>query len=458
MSKETTTADDTTADDRRNAFGPALGRYFPEALVAAVFLAVVSLVATTPYLDPVTQVEMFGTGFFQLFTTQMLLILFWVLGAAVVVSVRFGALLDRIASVLPTSQNGIIYTTAFVSLLLGWINWAFGLIGGILIGQRLCRRARENGTAVHYPLVLTGGLLALVIMNQGLSSPGALIMADDTGLANFMVDDIGSIALAEFIFHPVNLISSVVFVLTLPLVLVALSPDDEYEIATLDDRNRILTGSISETFDHYTPGRPPEEWELGDRLENAQIISLIAVVIGFSSILWHFANGGDLTFPWLAFTLMMLGLLTQIQPMAFREKTEDTTKWANHMAIPFLLYAAVFALLNESGLYGAIGDAIAGTGIPHASSFVIAFLLGLLVPDPGSLWVMQGPALAAAELDVVVSLIAVMYGAGISNLWLAFLFSGILSIYGFDWREFARYAGVITLYMSAVVLALLAIF
>ncbi len=448
MSSETS----TTTDTQDGAFVPALGKYFPESLVTALFLAVLALIVTIPYLDPITQVEMFGTGFFQLFTTQMLLILFWVLGATVVESARFGKILDWLAVVLPTSQRGIIYTTAFLSLLLAWVNWAFGLIGGILIGQRLCAHARENGTAVHYPLVLMGGLLALVIMNQGLSSPGALIMADETGLANFMMDDAGTIEMAEFIIHPVNIISSALLIVTLPLLLVALAPSNESDIEPLDDANSVLTGSISETLDHYVPGRPPGEWEVGDRLENSQTITMIAVVIGLASVIWHFTGGGDLTLPWLAFTLVVIGLLVQGPPMAFREKTENATKWANHIAIPFLLYAAVYALFQESGLYGTIGEQLGGIGVPSVVTYVIAFVVGLFVPDPGSVWVIVGPALTG--FDLVPTIVSVMYGAGVSNLWLAFLFASVFSLYGFDWREFMKYAAIVTVYVTFIVLGL----
>lgn len=454
MSSETT----TSTTQKGESFVPALSKYFPESLVAALFLAVLALVVTIPYLDPITQFELFGTGFFQLFTTQMLLILFWVLGASVVESSRVGRLFDWLADILPTSQRGVIYTTALVSLALGWINWAFGLIGGILIGQRLCQRARAEGTAVHYPLVLTGGLLALVIMNQGLTSPGGLMMADGTGLANVMVDDVGTISMGAFILHPVNLVSSILFIVTLPLILVLMAPSDESEITPLDEQNQILNGSIAETLAHYKPQRPPEEWKLGDRLENSEIITWTAVIIGAVSFGWHFGTGGSLTLPWVAFTLMIVGLAAQGPPMAFREKTEDATKWANHVAIPFLLYAGVWELLSESNLYEMLGDVIGGSGIPHVVSYGIAFVVGLLVPDPGSLWVVQGPALAAAEANLTTSLITVMYGAGVSNLWLAFLFAGILSIYGFDYREFAKYAGIVTIYISVVVLGLVAVF
>lgn len=437
---------------------PAFGKYFPESLAAALVLAVLALVATVPSLEPMTQLELFGTGFFALFTTQMLLILFWVLSATVVESKRVGAVFDRLAAALPTSQSGVIYATGFLSLLLGWFNWAFGLIGGVVVGQRLCQRAREDGTSVHYPLVLTAGLSSLVVTNQGLSSLGALMMADETGIANFMVEEAGTIAMGEFILHPANLASSVLLVVTLPLLLVALAPDDESAIEPLAERNRILEGSIAETFDHYSPGRPPGEWELGDRLENSRIISLITVVLGTVSFGWHFATGGRLTLPWLTFTLIVVGLFVQGAPMAFRERTEKATKWANHVAIPFLLYAGIWALLNESGLYATIGDAVAATGLPHVALYAVGFVLGLLVPGPGSLWVLQGPAAVAAGSDLVPALVATMYGAGVSNMWLAFLFASILSIWGFSARLFAKYAAVITGYVSLVVVVSLLLF
>jgi short-chain fatty acids transporter len=452
--------DRETETDLRTAFVPTFGKYFPESLVGALLLAVLAIVATVPELEATTQLELLGGGFYvyDLFALHMLLLLYWILSASAVESPRVGAAFDRFAALLPTSQGGVIYATAVVSLALGWLNWALGLIGGILLGQRLCRRARENGTAVHYPSVLTGGLLALVVANQGPSSPGALIAADDTGLANVMVDGVGTIGMSEFLLHPMNLAPTLLFVLTLPLLLVRLAPDDDGEIEPLEDRDRVLEGSIAETLDHYAPVRDPVDWEPGDRLENAESLTWIVVAIGIASLGWHFGTGGALTLPWLAFGLVVVGLAVQGPPMAFREKTEDATRWTNHMAIPFLLYAATFALLMEAELYPQLGEALAATGLPYVGSYVAAFALGLLVPDPGSLWLLQGPAVAAAGVEEVPALVATMYGAGVSNLWLAFLFASVLSIYGFDWREFATYAAAVTLYVSAVVLGLLVVF
>lgn len=457
-----TTTTNTTTSDGRDGFVSYLVQFYPGALPLAAVLGVLALLVTIPHLDLMVQLELFATGFFDLYTVQMPLILFWILSAAVVESWWGGRFLDWISELLPSdSQGKVIYATGVIALLFGWINWALGLIGAILIGHRLCRRAEDNGVRVHYPAVLTAGLLALVIMNQGLSSPGALMMAGASDTTNFLVNpEKGQLVLnmAAFLTHPANLISSVLFIMTLPLLLVALAPDEEDKRQPVSVFTSFSDGTIAETLDHHTPP-PREEWEVADYLEQSPIISVVTFLLGASSIIAYFVTGGALTLLWLLFVLMMLGVLMQARPLAFVEKTRDTTRWANHVAIPFLLYAGVYALLAESGLYAPIGDAITATGVTQVSSYIVAFILGLFVPDPGSVWVLEGPALIAADADLVSSVVSVMYGAGVSNLWLGFLFVGLVAnTDGFDWREYLRYTVVVTAYISIVVIALLIIF
>lgn len=446
MATEQTKAETTSTETERE-FVPFFGRFFPESLALSVLLALAAMIVTIPALGPLRQIEVFTTGFYELFVVQMALILYWVLSATVVESPPVGALFDRLADAIPTSQTAILYSTGLIALAFGWLNWALGLLGGVFVGRRLCQRAREEGVAVHYPLVLTAGLLSLVLANQGPSSPGALLMADTrlAEMTSFLADS-GTLSMGEFLLTPTNLVPSVVLVVTLPLVLVALAPDAEADRTGIEDGS-ILEGTIAETFEQYTlPSRG--NWSVADRLEQSRLISMIAVVVGLGSIGLHFLTGGALTLLWLLFALMILGLLVHTRPMAFRSKTTDATRWANHVAIPFMLYAVVYALLSAAGLYGPIGDAL-GTGA--LGSFLAALGIGLLVPDPASVWVVVGPALVAAGADLVDSTVAVMYGAGLSNLWLGFLFLGVLSIRGFDWREFARYAAVISVYVTAVV-------
>ncbi|MFC6826085.1 TIGR00366 family protein [Halopelagius fulvigenes] len=459
MATDTSGAATADGDD---GFVPAMGQFFPESLTLAALLAVLALLVTIPYLPAVTQLELFATGFFALFTVQMPLILLWVLSATVVESRRVGRLLDRLAGAVPTgSQRSVVYATGFLAVLLGWVNWAFGLIGAVYVGQRLCREAEENGVRVHYPLVLTAALLSLVVANVGLSSPGALMMADAEGTTNFLVNPEQGRLVADvsaFLLHPANVVSVLLFLFTLPAILAALAPDDESEREPLSSYTSLLEGTIAESFAHYEPP-PAEEWVVADRLEQSRLISVVTFLLGAISFGAYFATGGGLTLLWLLFGLMMLGILVQERPMAFVAKTRNATRWANHVAIPFLLYAGVYALLSEAGLYAAIGDALAATGFTQVASYVVALLVGVLIPSPGSVWVVQGPAVVAAGADLVPSLVSVMYGAGVSNLWLGFLFVGVLGIvYGFDWREYVRYAAVVTVYVSVVVAALLVVF
>lgn len=119
----TTTADDTAQNDNQEGFVSYLSRFYPNALTLAAVLGVLALLVTLPYLGVVEQLELFATGFFDLFTVQMPLILFWVLSAAVVESRWGGRFLDRVAGVLPANSQGkMIYATGAIALLFGWIN------------------------------------------------------------------------------------------------------------------------------------------------------------------------------------------------------------------------------------------------------------------------------------------------------------------------------------------------
>lgn len=437
-----------------DGFVPTFGAYYPEALVLAVLLGAVALLATVPFLGTLKQLELFSTGFFRLFQVQMSLLLWWVLSATVVESEPVGALLDRVATAVPTTQRAIVGGTALFALVGGWINWALGLVGAIYLGQRLCQRAAEEDVAVHYPLVLVGALLSLVTANQGLTSPGALLMADSAGTTNFLLKDVGAVALGSFVFAPANLVVVAVLVVTLPVALALLAPDED--VTTVDEVDLLVGGSIRGSLAHYTP-TPEEEAVPADRLEESTILTAIVVTIGAVSIGWQWVMGEGFTMLGILFALMMLGMLSQRRPMAFVQKASDATKWIQHLAVPFLLYAGVYALLTESGLYAAIGDALAATGLPTAATYLVALVLGLFVPDPGSTWILLGPGATATAASAAELLIATMFGAGVSNLWLGFLFLGVLGIRGTDWREYVRYVAGITAYVSVVVIAALAL-
>jgi len=457
-----TKTDDTRSQESDDRFVPFLGQYFPESLTLAALLAVLGLVVTVPYLGVIEQLEQFSTGFFSLLTVQMSLILFWVLSATVVESRWMGRMFDLVAGALPAgNQWAIIYSTGVVALLFGWVNWALGLIGAVFIGYQLSSQAEANGVHVHYPAVLTAGLLSLVVTNVGLTSPGALLMADSTGTTNVIVDpDVGNLVVdtSAFLLHPVNIVSLALFVLTLPALLALLAPSEENKRKSVSEFTDVVQGSISNTLDTYSIP-PKEEWVFADKLEQSRTIAVVTFILGAISIGGYFLNGGELSMLWLLFGLIILGIFIHGRPMAFAEEVTDATRWANHIAIPFLLYAAVFSLLSTVGFYGNIGEVIAATGITQTTSYLVALVLGVLIPSPGSLWVIQGPAIVASGAELIPSLVSVMYGAGVSNLWLGFLFVGtIATIYGFSWREYVRYAAAITAYVSVVIIALLVVF
>lgn len=449
MSTDTAGVESDTS--RSGDFVPRFRRIFPGSLVAAILLALAALVATIGRFAPLRQLELFSTGFFELFRVQMALVLWWLLSAVAAESPPVGAAFDRLAGVVPTSQRWIVGTTAFVALGLGWVNWALGLIGGLLLGRKLCGRAAAEGVPVDYPAVLTGGLLAVVLANQGPTSPGGLLMAGEN--LTYLGESAGTVALGAFVAHPANLLASVVLAAALPVVLVALAPA-EGDRRTLDPQGEVR--SIRERLDHYEVP-PVGDFVPADRLEQSRALTALIVLLGGASVLWSWATSEPVAMLNALFALVIVGMALQERPMAFVGKTADATRWVLHLAIPFLFYGGVVALLGEGGLYDPIGALLTVEGGIPVGPFLGAFGVGLLVPDPGSVWVLLGPGLAGTGPPLAPTLAAVMFGAGLSNLWLGFLFVGLLPIPGCDWRAFVRYAAVVTVVVAVVVLGAFAL-
>jgi short subunit fatty acids transporter len=445
-------ATETGTAIRDSEFVDRFQEFYPEPLVFAVLLGVLALLVTAPSLPLTDQLELFTTGFYDLFRVQMALLLWWLLSATVVESRPFGAMLDAIAARVPTSQRAIVGTTTIFALVGGWINWAVGLIGGVYLGRRLTHRARNAGVAVHYPTVLFGGLLATVTAYQGLTSPAGLLLAE-TGSVNPLGGQAGVVPLGATIFDPSNLLAGGVLLVSLPLILVTVTPDGSTVGRAPADDER----SIAETFDHYEP-TPASAAVPADRLEDSRVLTAVVVLIGLSSISWQWLTGSGVAMLGTLFTLVMVGLLFQQRPMAFVEKISHGTRWIRHLAVPFLFYAGTYALLAKSGLYAAVGTALANTGLPAASTYLVSLLAGLLVVDPGSLWVLLGPAVTQTGTAVSELATTTMFGAGLSNLWLSFLFLRILGVEGIETSTFLRYATGVTVYVSAVVVVAVTVF
>lgn len=482
--------DDTTS--RGTAFVAAFDRYYPGPLVMSLLLVVAIAVGTAHLLSPFEQLEIVATGFYDLLVVQAALIFWWVLAATLVYSERVGQAFDLfadgVADSLTLSSTRVIVVTALTALLLGWINWALGLIGGVFIGQKLARIAGERDVPVHYPAVLFAGLLGLVIANQGPTSPGGLLMADSllgtgnvadiypggTGGADTEADQITTVEdyagffrffgiedpvnYWGFLLHPANLAASVALVVTLPVVLAKLAP--QRDVVTIEDAgDLIVSGEIRSALTEYSPP-PREEWTFADKVENSRILAYLTGVFGLVYVVWFLYSGYMPSMVWFLFSLIVVGLLVHDVPQAYIEQCTTASQWAVAIGLPFVFYAAAVVMVDTAGISGPLGDTLAGAPLTELPSYILAFGTGLVVPDPGSVWLIAGPIIQSATGDLMGSLVLTMYASGISNLWLAFVFLGIFAnrIDGFDWREFAYYALACTIWSSAVVILSVIVF
>lgn len=93
----------------------------------------------------------------------------------------------------------------------------------------------------------------------------------------------------------------------------------------------------------------------------------------------------------------------------------------------------MYALLSAAGQYGEISDVLTSTGLTQAAGYLIGFVLGVVVPTAGSVWLIVSSALVSTQADLRPILLSAMFDAGMSNVRLGFLFAGVIAaIYGID--------------------------
>lgn len=424
--------------------------YYPGPVAMSLVLVLGIVVATAGRLDAFEQAGAITTGFHELLTLQLALVFWWFLSVSAVESRRVGAVADRLADALAplaTGHSRVVATTAAVALVLGVVNWALGLFVGLFVGRRLYARAKENGVAVDYTPVVVAALSSLVVANQGLSAPAGLVLADD-GFVNVLAGTVGTVPFGAFLLHPANVLATGFLVVTLPLVIARVGAIDDEG----DDDASVSESSIAERFTAYRP--PSGELTPAERLENSRPLGYLVGGVGLLSAGWHFLTGGEATITWLLFVLLMVAVVAHDYPQGFVEKTTNATSWTLPVAIPFVFYAAGYVMLADSGLAVAVGDSLVA---PVVTTYLGSLGLGLLVPDPGSVWLLVAPFAASAGADAATVAVASSFGSGVSNLWLGFVFLGLFapSSGGLSTRTFVRIAGVVTMYTSFVVLVAL---
>lgn len=391
-----------------NFFTELMRRYLPDPFVFAIGLTLLTMILAilVEGKTPLDVLDGWGSGFWSLlaFTTQMAVILAmgYVLATAPITD-RF---LNKIVGLVHRPTTAVIVAT-LVGCVGSYLNWGFGLVIGGIVAKKLALKVK----GVHYPLIIASAYSGFTMYGLGLSASIPVLISTK---AHPLEAQMGVIPLSETIFSAPMLVTSLVVLITLPLLNAWLHPKAGEAITEVDpniDRNDAKPSDASSLLDTNT---------IAHKLNNSRALSLAIGLCGVVYVGYHFIKGGALDLNLINFIILFLGIILLGTPLAYVEKLNEGIKTIGGIILQYPFYAGIMAIMAASGLVDSISqvfvDVSTATTLPFwglLSSFVINFF----APSGGGHWVIQGPFMIEAAKALNSSLAQTSMSVMLGNAW-----------------------------------------
>lgn len=408
-------------------------RYTPDPYILAVGLTILTgLLAAVlaPKGSLPTILSGWYTGLFSIlaFAFQVLLIL--VAGYALSTSRPVRSLLRWLASFGSTPRRAIVVTivTVFIA---SFLNWGFGLVVAGLLTREIAKRIR-----IDFGWLVGGAYSGWMIFSSGFSSSIALSQATPGSSLNIVQKITGQVLpLESMLFTPLNLVTTFVLFIALPLLYCAIQPGErDIQIANLKESAAQDEASAEETKGPSTLAR---------KLEEAWILNLILVVAGIAALglVWH-QNGFSLDLNSVIFLFVIAGLLLHWRPIAYVNAINNAARITGPLILQYPIYGGIMGIMTSTGLADVFAKGFIQFANAHTLpfwNFIASLIISLFVPSAGGHWAIQGPFTVPAAVGLHASQAAtamgVAYGEQVADMIQPFWALPVVAVAGISIRR-----------------------
>ncbi|MED1824887.1 short-chain fatty acid transporter [Brevibacillus agri] len=429
-----------------NFFTDLMRKYLPDPFVFAIGLTLLTVVLAVLVQGQsvVDTSAAWGKGFWNLlsFTTQVAVML--AMGYVVASAPIVNRLLNRLVDLVHRPRTAIIVAT-LVGGVGSYLNWAFGLVIGGIVAKKLASKVK----GVHYPLIIAAAYSGFTLYGTGLSASIPVLISTP---GHPMEKQMGVIPLSETIFTLPMIITSLVIIVTLPLLNAWLHPKNKEEIIEYNSEADL---AASETAVGSHAAQRPVTF--ASKVNNSRLLSLIIGAFGFTYIVYHFVTGGSLDFNIINCIILFGGILLLGTPAHYVAQLNEGIKTVSGILLQYPFYAGIMAVMAASGLVDTISEIfvkLSGASTLPLWGLWSSYVINFFVPSGGGHWVVQGPFMieAAKQLNASLSQTAmsVMLGNAWNDLIQPFWILPVLAISNLKLKDIMGYLVIMMLWVGII--------
>jgi len=428
-------------------------RYVPDAFSIAALLSLLTLLLGMAVggAGPGQVVQAWGDGVWSLlaFSMQITLVIF--AGYVLAVAPLMQRLLDALARV-PRSPRQAIAATAFLSMILCWLNWGMGIVASAVLVRMVARRH----PGADYRLLVASAYLGMGTTWHGGPSGSVPLLFATPG--SFMIQDgliASPVGLAATVFTAQNLGLMLVVTLILSAFAALLHPPGSGAVKP-DPAALLAIAAFA------APVRP-EAPTPAERLMHAPFLNRSVGSLGLVYLVLQVATGTfHPTLDTVNLAVLSLAFLLHESPAALGRAAEEASRPLHGVVLQFPLYAGIYGIIKGTGLAAALAKAFLAVASPATFPFVVfvySAVLNYWVPSGGAKWAMEAVYLleAAKTLGVAPAHVAMAYAYGdmATNLIQPFWAIPLLGVARLQFRDILGFELLFLAVYTALVSALL---
>ncbi len=412
--------------------------YLPDALSFCLILSVFVFAAALIF-TPSTSIQIlsfWGDSLWNLHTFAMQMVLILLFGHLLAQSPFIKKNLARLAA-LPKSETGAILFLVFLSSLACWLNWGFGLI----VAATLAISIKERFPHLHFGFLVASGYAGFLVWHGGLSGSIPLSVAGDDKILAALALPVMPLGQTIFSLTNIILVITLILVLMISAVFLKTHSPENIQILKIQAKPSGLNLSIS------------------DKIQSSPWVLRGAGLVGLIYLGLYFYQNGSFHINSVNFILFMLVFISYGSIYSFTRELEGSVRVVAPILIQYPLYAGIMGMIQSSSLALVMSEFFVGISSPGTFplfTFLSAGIVNFFVPSGGGQWIIQGPIMLKAALNLGVPaekvVMAIAWGDAWTNMIQPFWALPLLSMARMNLKDIMSFC-LIYLIVSGIVIS-----